>query len=100
MKKYLEQIKKHSCLNMAKPDEFIFVLLARDESAPVAIEAWIAHRLATGKNVSTDEQIIAAQNAVLAMRETWTCRGCGWKGPLGKALSRDGQEPPQCPICG
>jgi len=46
-----------SCFNKARSDERLFVLLARDPAAPVAIRAWIAERLRLGKNVPGDEQI-------------------------------------------
>ena len=46
-----------SCLNKASAGERIFVLLARDPAAPVAIRAWIAERLRLGKNTAADEQI-------------------------------------------
>ena len=46
-----------SCFNKARDDERMFVLLARDPAAPVAIRAWIAERIRLGKNVPADEQI-------------------------------------------
>jgi hypothetical protein len=46
-----------SCLNKARDDERLFVLLARDPAAPVAIRAWVAERLRLGKNAPGDEQI-------------------------------------------
>jgi hypothetical protein len=46
-----------SCLNRAGDGERLFVLLARDPAAPVAIRAWIAERLRLGKNTASDEQI-------------------------------------------
>jgi hypothetical protein len=46
-----------SCLNKASPSERLFVMLARDPAAPVAIRAWIAERLRLGKNTVADEQI-------------------------------------------
>jgi hypothetical protein len=46
-----------SCLNKARTDERLFVLLARDPAAPVAIRAWIAERIRLGKNTTSDEQI-------------------------------------------
>jgi hypothetical protein len=46
-----------SCLNKARPDERLFVLLARDPAAPVAIRAWIAERIRLNKNAPGDEQI-------------------------------------------
>jgi len=47
----------NSCLNKASDSERLFVLLARDPAAPVAIRAWIAERLRLGKNAPGDEQI-------------------------------------------
>jgi len=46
-----------SCFNKANDDERLFVMLARDPAAPVAIRAWIAERLRLGKNMPGDEQI-------------------------------------------
>lgn len=46
-----------SCFNKAGDGERLFVLLARDPAAPVAIRAWIAERIRLGKNVAGDEQI-------------------------------------------
>jgi hypothetical protein len=46
-----------SCFNKARSDERLFVMLARDPAAPVAIRAWIAERLRLGKNSPGDEQI-------------------------------------------
>jgi hypothetical protein len=51
----------NSCLNKAKDDERIFVLLARDPAAPAAIRAWIGERLRTGKNQLNDPKILEAQ---------------------------------------
>lgn len=49
-----------SCLNKAHDDERLFVLLARDPAAPIAIRAWVAARIQLGKNQSTDDQIAQA----------------------------------------
>jgi hypothetical protein len=49
-----------SCLNKARADERLFVLLARDPAAPVAIRAWVAERVRLGKNTLTDDQIVEA----------------------------------------
>ena len=46
-----------SCLNKARDNERLFVMLARDPAAPVAIRAWIAERIRLGKNTASDEQI-------------------------------------------
>ena len=57
MRKCDELTDSESCLNKARDDERLFVLLSRDPAAPVAIRAWIAERLRLGKNVAGDEQI-------------------------------------------
>ena len=42
MKKTDELADPTSCLNKARDDERLFVLLARDPAAPVTIRAWVA----------------------------------------------------------
>lgn len=39
-----ELANPNSCLNKARNNEMLFVLLARDPAAPAAIRAWIAER--------------------------------------------------------
>lgn len=56
-----------SCLNTAFMSERIFVLLARDAAAPVAIRAWIAERIRSGKNSGSDMQILEAENCAALM---------------------------------
>lgn len=46
-----------SCFNKASDNERLFILIARDPAAPVAIRAWIAERIRLGKNAPDDEQI-------------------------------------------
>jgi hypothetical protein len=46
-----------SCFNKASDSERLFVMLARDPAAPVAIRAWIAERIRLGKNTEHDAQI-------------------------------------------
>jgi hypothetical protein len=61
-----------SCLNRAANQEWLFVLLGRDRSAPVAVRAWIEDRIHRGKNIRTDTQIIEAEQwiaTVLAEQE-------------------------------
>lgn len=58
-----------SCLNKARPDERVFVLLARDECAPDAIRYWAERRIATGKNQPFDPQIIEALECALLMEQ-------------------------------
>lgn len=58
-----------SCLNKADSDEPLFVLLGRDASAKVAIQAWVDDRLKTGKNRPYDNQIIEAKLALEKMEK-------------------------------
>jgi len=51
-----------SCLNRARDDEMVFVLLGRDPAAAEAIDAWVAARLRLGKNKWNDPQILEAKN--------------------------------------
>lgn len=46
-----------SCFNKAGDGERLFVMLARDPAAPVAIRAWVAERVRLGRNHAADEQI-------------------------------------------
>lgn len=56
-----------SCLSKAHANERLFVLLARDPAAPVAIRAWIAERIRLGKNAPDDAQILEAIECVRLM---------------------------------
>lgn len=56
-----------SCLNKARHEEMLFVLLGRDAAAPVAIRAWVAERIRLGKNEPDDEQIWEALACAKAM---------------------------------
>ena len=49
-----------SCFNKAYDGERLFVLLARDPAAPVAIRAWVAERIRLGKNEPGDAQLLEA----------------------------------------
>lgn len=60
MKKHDELTDPRSCMNRARDDEWVFVLLGRDAAAPVAVRAWIAERIRLGKNKLDDEQITEA----------------------------------------
>lgn len=60
MRKKDEISKTATCLHSALPDEMVFVLLGRDQAAPVAIRQWAQERIALGKNVYTDPQIVEA----------------------------------------
>ena len=60
MLKQNELSNPNSCLNKAKDDELIFVLLARDPAAPEAVRAWIKERIRLGKNKPGDAKLIEA----------------------------------------
>lgn len=56
-----------SCFNKAGDSERLFVLLARDPAAPVAIRAWVNERLRLGKNKPDDDQICEALECAARM---------------------------------
>lgn len=60
MKKCDELSDPNSCLNKAKDDEQLFVLLGRDLAAPAAVRFWIEERVRLGLNKYTDDQIAEA----------------------------------------
>jgi len=60
MLKKNERFDPNSCLNRAREEERIFVLLGRDEAAPRAIRDWVRERLRLGKNTMGDPQITEA----------------------------------------
>lgn len=70
MRKTDEIIKPKSCFNMAASTEWVFILLGRDKSAPVAIRAWIADRIKRGKNTEKDQQILEAEACAMQMEAT------------------------------
>jgi len=56
-----DELSNHkSCINRAREDEMVFVLLGRDLAAPIAIRAWVAERVRIGKNKADDPQIVEA----------------------------------------
>lgn len=66
-----------SCLNKARDDERLFVLLARDPAAPVAIRAWVKERIRLGKNVPDDAQVIEALDCADRMERERVAQPCG-----------------------
>ncbi len=60
MRKRDELTHQGSCLNRARDDEWLFVLLGRDAAAPIAVRAWIEERIRIGKNQWADPQIVEA----------------------------------------
>ena len=67
MQKLKELCDPNSCLSKAMDSERLFVLLARDEAAPVAIRAWIKERVRLGKNRTSDAQIAEAEECARLM---------------------------------
>jgi hypothetical protein len=72
MRKRYELTDPASCLNRAKDDEMLFVLLGRDPAAPAAIRAWVAERLRLRKNRPDDPQILEAERCAEQMAEDRT----------------------------
>lgn len=67
MLKSRELIEPNSCLNRAKMDETIFVLLARDPAAPVAILAWLNERIRLGCETPDSPKIKDAYEQIQQM---------------------------------
>jgi hypothetical protein len=66
-----EELKNpRSCMNRARDDEIVFVLLGRDAAAPAAIRAWCDERIRLGKNRIDDAQIIEAYACAIRMEES------------------------------
>ncbi len=61
---------EYDCYQNAEPDEPIFVLVARDITAPDTIRDWCMHRVQEGKNGADDDQIQAALGCADLM-EDW-----------------------------
>jgi hypothetical protein len=72
MRKRDEMADPRSCLNKARDDEWLFVLLGRDPAAPAAVRAWIQERIRLGKNTPGDPQLVEA--------EGWARRMSGGEG--------------------
>lgn len=69
MLKAKELSDPNSCLNKAKPEERLFVLLARDPAAPEAIRHWVRRRIWLGKNKEDDPQIVEALECARLMEQ-------------------------------
>jgi hypothetical protein len=63
MRKRDELTDPNSCLNRARDDEIVFVLLARDDATPGTIRDWVARRIRMGKNRPDDAQMTEALEA-------------------------------------
>ena len=67
-----EIARADSCLNRAKEDEMVFVLLGRDAAVPATILFWVKERIRLGKNKETDSQIseaLAIANEMITEQE-------------------------------
>ena len=69
MLKKIELSDPNSCLNRARDDELVFVLLERDVAAPTAIRSWCNERIVQGKNKPGDDQITTAYACADRMEE-------------------------------
>lgn len=69
MLKLEEVTDPYSCFNKGAPDEYMFVLLARDEAAPAAIRAWVQERVKLKLNTPTDKKIQEALECAAKMEE-------------------------------
>lgn len=58
----------NSCMNKANDEEIVFVLLARDEAAPICIDVWCMERIRLGKNTMEDAQIVEAMECAKQMQ--------------------------------
>ena len=67
MIKAKELTDHNSCMMRAKPDEEVFVLLARDAAAPATIRFWARERVRIGKNVDYAPQIRDAYDCARVM---------------------------------
>ena len=67
MRKRDELADPQSCLNKARDEEMLFVLLGRDEDAPDTIIDWVRRRIASGKNKPLDPKIQEALQCALTM---------------------------------
>lgn len=65
MRKFIEL--RTGCISKAFDDEMTFTLLSRDKCAPLAIRTWVEARIATGKNLRTDAQMVEALNCAETM---------------------------------
>jgi len=79
MRKRDELADPNSCLNKARDDEWLFVLLGRDRAAVYAVEAWVDARIRLHMNRPIDQKIkdarkwvatVEAELEIAAKRET------------------------------
>jgi hypothetical protein len=83
MEKSRELSDPKSCLNRARPDEMVFVLLERDFAAPEAIEQWARVRVHLNLNQPNDPQIKEALEAAAEMRRRQDTKPTPSFAPIG-----------------
>lgn len=74
MRKIDELANPNSCLNKARDDELLFVLLARDPAAPATVRAWIDERIRRGLNEPSDPKIVSAEEWILDVQREQAVR--------------------------
>jgi hypothetical protein len=74
MRKHDELSDPASCWNRALDEEWVFVLLARDEAAPATLRKWIAERIRLGKNRPGDRQLADVEQKAAALEAEWAAR--------------------------
>lgn len=63
-----EEINEHhSCLNKAEDDEPLFILRAKDLTAPTIISFWVEERIKRGLNERNDPRILEAVSQITNM---------------------------------
>lgn len=75
------------CYGNALPDEPMFILLARDPSAPVLISRWAAMRandVSAGRRPPTDMAMVEEAEACAHAMEVW--RAANWPSRKGDAV--------------
>jgi hypothetical protein len=75
MLKQKELSDPNSCWNKARPGERVFVLLARDVTAPDTIRDWCRRRVRLGKNKLDDPQITEALECARLMESERAAQG-------------------------
>lgn len=69
MRKRDELSNPNSCLNKAREDEVLFVLIARDEDAPGTIRDWIKRKVARGRQPD-DPKLLEAEQCAREMESS------------------------------
>lgn len=94
----LEELR-HGCFARAMDDEPMFVLLARDPSAPRLVRQWAMEREAdvkAGKRPATDLAVVEEAHGCADRMEAWRAQNDGaWRSGLFGSLGAEGINPTQ-----